>query len=65
MQANFNEVMPQDESYYILDAKEGANVYLGFQENIKFVHLINLVSQGFRLFILDFELSVSHVNRSV
>jgi mannose-6-phosphate isomerase class I len=34
MQSNFNEEMPQDESYYILDAKENSNVYLGFQENI-------------------------------
>ena len=34
MKSNFNEKLPQDESYYILDAKENAQVYLGFQENV-------------------------------
>ncbi|NCC54044.1 MAG: mannose-6-phosphate isomerase [Erysipelotrichia bacterium] len=31
---NFGMPYTQDESYYILDAKEGANVYLGLKENI-------------------------------
>lgn len=41
IKTNFGMTYTQDESYYILDAKDGAGVYLGLKENINSKEMIN------------------------
>lgn len=47
IQENFGERITQDETYYILDCKEKANVYLGFQENINKEEFRTALEQSF------------------
>jgi mannose-6-phosphate isomerase class I len=58
IQDNFGETITQDETYYILDCKDNAEVYLGFQENInpdEFKRtLLNSQSKGVEVEIKDF-----------
>ncbi|WP_091170320.1 class I mannose-6-phosphate isomerase [Mucilaginibacter gossypii] len=44
---NFGEDFTQDETYYILDAKPGAEVYLGFQENINKQQFRSILENSF------------------
>jgi len=58
IQNNFGETITQDETYYILDCKDDAEVYLGFQDNIdpdEFKRtLLNSQSKGVEVEIKDF-----------
>jgi mannose-6-phosphate isomerase class I len=45
---NFGETFTQDETYYILDCKPGAEVYLGFQQNVKPPEFRAALEQSFK-----------------
>lgn len=45
---NFGEIITQDESYYILDMKNNAKVYLGFQENINSTEFRTELEKSFK-----------------
>ncbi|WP_198652078.1 class I mannose-6-phosphate isomerase [Chitinophaga deserti] len=45
-QQHFGEPFTQDETYYILDSKPGAEVYLGFQENIDAQEFRNVLEES-------------------
>lgn len=47
IQENFGERFTQDETYYILDVAENANVYLGFQEDINIEEFKTVLENSF------------------
>jgi mannose-6-phosphate isomerase class I len=47
IQEQFGECITQDETYYILDAKEEAKVYLGFQQDIEPVEFKKTLEHSF------------------
>jgi mannose-6-phosphate isomerase class I len=47
MKENFGENFTQEEAYYILDTKDDADVYLGFQENVDKEELRTVLKKSF------------------
>jgi mannose-6-phosphate isomerase class I len=47
MKKNFGEYFTQEETYYILDTKDNANVYLGFQTNIDKSEFRTILEESF------------------
>ncbi|GAB3423916.1 ROK family protein [Niabella aquatica] len=47
IQKEFGEKITQDETYYILDCKEEATVYLGFQEGVERQEFKNVLEESF------------------
>ena len=48
MKENFGENFTQEETYYLLDTKENADVYLGFQESIDREEFIDTLKESFQ-----------------
>jgi len=62
---NFGAKYTQDESYYIMDSKEGAKVYLGVKDNINKNELINALEEAQNTGVFDEEkyINILSVNK--
>jgi hypothetical protein len=48
MKENFGEDFTQEEAYYIIDTKDNADIYLGFQEDIDNEEFKSILTESFR-----------------